>query len=123
MAHQQNKDTNDNRMYLLKNGTARIDEDGINQAQYKVLSTVVTDLFTKISVDLLYADYIATYVSIRFSYLSNNYMVFHSNPDIHYTFQQNDTELAIEFEETKRRDKSKRKPKMMFGNWNSKSKS
>ena len=109
-------------MYLLKNGTARIDEDGINQTQYKVLSTVVTDLFTKISVDLLYADYIATYVSINFSYLSCNYMVC-LNPDIHYTFQQNDTELAIEFEETKRRDKSKRKPKMMFGNWNSKSKS
>ena len=50
-------------MYLLQNGTERIDEDGLNQTQYKILSMVLTDLFTKISVDLLYADYIATYVS------------------------------------------------------------
>ena len=95
-------------MYLLRTATARIDEDGLNQTQYKVLSTVVTDLFTKISVDLLYSDYITTYVSIIFSYLSNNYrIVFSPVLDIHYTFQQNDTELAIEFEETMRRDQSK----------------
>ena len=81
LTHQQNKDTNDNRMYLLKNGTARIDEDGLNQTQYKVLSTVVTDLFTKISVDLLYADYIATYVSISLVLVSNNYMVSRKVPN------------------------------------------
>ena len=50
-------------MYLLQNGTGRIDEDGLNQTQYKVLSMDLTDLFIKISVDLLYTDYIATYVS------------------------------------------------------------
>ena len=64
---------------------------------------------------------------LAFSYLSNNYMVcllFYSSVlDIHFIFQQNDTELAIEFEETKRRNQYKRKPKMMFGNWKSKSKS
>ena len=95
-------------MHLLRTATARIDEDGLNQTQYKVLSTVVTDLFTKISVDLLYSDYITTYVSIIFPiYLITIELFFSPVLNIHYTFQQNDTELAIEFEETMRRDQSK----------------
>ena len=64
LSHQQNQDTNKNRMYLLQNGTARMEEDGINQTQYIVLSKIVTDLFTIITADLSYADYIATHVSI-----------------------------------------------------------
>ena len=65
-------------MFLLKNGTGRMYEDGIDQTQYKVLSTVSTELFTKISVDLLYEDYISTYVSnlnIFFHELTLNDMI------------------------------------------------
>ena len=52
-------------MYLLQNGTARMEEDGINQTQYTVVSKIVTDVFTIIAADLSYADYIATHVSIQ----------------------------------------------------------
>ena len=50
-------------MFLLKNGTARLMEDGINQTRYKVIKRVVTELYTKISVDLLYEEYMMTHVS------------------------------------------------------------
>ena len=50
-------------MFLLDNAPSRIKEDGIYQTQYDVISEVTNELFTKISVDLLYEDYISTHVS------------------------------------------------------------
>ena len=43
---------------------ARMEDDGIDQAQYKVKEKMMTDVYTKIIVDLSYTDYINTYVSI-----------------------------------------------------------
>ena len=53
---------NENRMFLLKDGMARKNEDGVRQTQYDVISEVTNEIFTKISVDLLYEDYISTHV-------------------------------------------------------------
>ena len=38
-------------------------EDGIKQTRYKVINTAVAELYTKISVDLLYEEYMKTHVS------------------------------------------------------------
>ena len=51
-------------MYLLSNVMARMEEDGVGQVKYKVIDTMVTDVYTKIIADLSYTDYISTYVSI-----------------------------------------------------------
>ena len=37
--------------------------DGIYQTKYQVVNKVETEVFTKISVNLLYGDYIKTHVS------------------------------------------------------------
>ena len=44
---------------------ARMEEDGIDQVKYKVIDRMMTDVYTKIIVDLSYTDYISTYVSIN----------------------------------------------------------
>ena len=41
-----------------------MEKDGIDQVRYKVIDTMMTDVYTKIIVDLSYKDYISTYVSI-----------------------------------------------------------
>ena len=41
-----------------------MEEDGVGQVKYKVIDTMVTDVYTKIIADLSYTDYISTYVSI-----------------------------------------------------------
>ena len=45
---------------------ARMEKDGIDQVRYKVIDTMMTDVYTKIIVDLSYKDYISTYVSITY---------------------------------------------------------
>ena len=41
-----------------------MEKDGIDQVKYKVIDRMMTDVYTKIIVDLYYKDYISTYVSI-----------------------------------------------------------
>ena len=64
LSHGRDSKGNDNRMFLLNNVMARIEEDGIDQVKYKVIDRMMTDVYTKIAVDLSYTDYINTYVSI-----------------------------------------------------------
>ena len=64
LSHGRDSKGNENRMYLLRNVMARMEKDGIDQVRYKVIDTMMTDVYTKIIVDLSYKDYISTYVSI-----------------------------------------------------------
>ena len=64
LSHGRDSKGNENRMYLLNNVMARMEDDGIDQVKYKVIDRMMTDVYTKIIVDLSYADYISTYVSI-----------------------------------------------------------
>ena len=64
---------------------ARMEKAGIDQVRYKVIDTMMTDVYTKIIVDLSYKDYISTYVSITsFQYAPiifffKNYIIFSIN--------------------------------------------
>ena len=51
-------------MELLKTGTARMSSDGITHTRYSLTNKVETELFTMITVDLLYEDEIDQLVSI-----------------------------------------------------------
>ena len=51
-------------MELLKTGTARMSSDGIMDTRYSLTNKVETELFTMITVDLLYEDEIDQLVSI-----------------------------------------------------------
>ena len=64
LSHGRDSKGNENRMYLLNNVMARMEDDGIDQVQYKVKDRMMTDVYTKIIADLSYTDYINTYVSI-----------------------------------------------------------
>ena len=64
LSHGRDSKGNENRMYLLSNVMARMEKDGIDQVKYKVIDRMMTDVYTKIIVDLYYKDYISTYVSI-----------------------------------------------------------
>ena len=64
LSHGRDSKGNENRMYLLSNVMARMEKDGIDQVRYKVIDTMMTDVYTKIIVDLYYKDYISSYVSI-----------------------------------------------------------
>ena len=44
-------------MELLANAADRMMKDGLNQTKYELVEKVVTDFYTKISVDLLYTKY------------------------------------------------------------------
>ena len=63
---------------------ARMEDDGIDQAQYKVKEKMMTDVYTKIIADLSYTNYINTYVSItssrcatfRGTLFCKNYLIF-----------------------------------------------
>ena len=58
---------------------ARIEEDGIDQAKFKVIDKMMTDVYTKIAVDLSYTDYINTYVSkTSFHFATFIYLIFSS---------------------------------------------
>ena len=50
-------------------------EDGIHQTEYRLINQVKTDVYTKISVDLMYDEYIATHVcNYNWQYKSNAYL-------------------------------------------------
>ena len=90
---------------------ARMEDDGIDQAQYKVKEKMMTDVYTKIIADLSYTNYINTYVSITssrcatfrgtYSYIFN--YLFSCIDCIRYLYLQNDTELSLEFERNKKK--------------------
>ena len=44
-------------MELLANAAKRMMIDGLNQTKYELVEKIVTDFYTKISVDLLYTKY------------------------------------------------------------------
>ena len=44
-------------MELLANAANRMIKDGLNQTKYELVEKVVTDVYTKISVNLLYTKY------------------------------------------------------------------
>ena len=44
-------------MELLANAANRMIKDGLSQTKYELVEKVVTDFYTKISVDLLYTKY------------------------------------------------------------------
>ena len=95
-------------MFLLNNVMARIEEDGIDQAKFKVIDRMMTDVYTKIAVDLSYTDYINTYVSktsFHFAtFIGISYIFKPSGIDfIRYLYLQNDTELSLEFERNKKK--------------------
>ena len=64
--HKKHTNINKDRFRLLNNATERMNHDGINQTRYQVISKVVTEIFTKISVNLLYQDYVNKDVSKSF---------------------------------------------------------
>ena len=86
LSHGRDSKGNENRMYLLSNVMARMEKDGIDQVKYKVIDRMMTDVYTKITVDLYYKDYISTYVStttfqcapIRWIFFKN-YLIFSIN--------------------------------------------
>ena len=57
MRHIQNMQRAEGRMELLANAANRMMKDGLNQTKYELVEKVVTDFYTKISVDLLYTKY------------------------------------------------------------------
>ena len=54
LQHQKNLVTSKDRLELLKHVEARMNEDGLKQTKYQVVGRIETELFTKITVSLLY---------------------------------------------------------------------
>ena len=50
---------------LLKHTEARMNKDGLNQTRYQVVGRIETELFTKISVNLLYKEHLDQYININ----------------------------------------------------------
>ena len=58
LQHQQNLVVSKDRHELLKNTEARMHKDGLNQTRYQVVGRIETELFTKITVNLLYEEHL-----------------------------------------------------------------
>ena len=54
LQHQKNLVRSKDRLELLKHVEARMNEDGLKQTKYQVVGRIETELFTKITVSLLY---------------------------------------------------------------------
>ena len=54
LQHQKNLVKSKDRFELLKHVEARMNEDGLKQTKYQVVGRIETELFTKITVSLLY---------------------------------------------------------------------
>ena len=58
LQHQKNLVKSKDRFELLKHVEARMNEDGLKQTKYQVVGRIETELFTKITVSLLYDEHL-----------------------------------------------------------------